>query len=75
MPITLRVHVGEKRAPAPYESVSASADVTAESLEISSPEAIEQKLRELQAVAQHVVEQQLRDLMPSSGTPPSRRWT
>ena len=34
MPVTLRVHVGEKRSPAPYETISVAADITAELIRI-----------------------------------------
>jgi len=69
MPITLRVHVGEKRSPKQYETISVAADVTAESLEIHTPEEIQQKLRELHMLAGSAVQSQRLELMPTTEAP------
>lgn len=68
MPITIRVHLAEKRSThSQYENQTIGADIEAQGLELHTPEEIHRKTRELLQIARGAIQAQLLEGAPSDG--------
>jgi hypothetical protein len=66
MPITIRVHLAEKRSThSQYENQTIGADIEAQGLELHTPEEIHRKTRELLQIARSAIQAQLLEHVPS----------